>query len=214
MYTLSFVSQKGGVGKTTVAAATALRSAELGYKTLVASTDIAHSLADSFDIPLDDKPKEIAPNLWAQEISVVADIHNYWDVLQSFVSGIISVGGVDRIVAETADRFQAELQGKGIRLDMDLKAEGTSLEMHPGEIQQVLQNLVHNAIQAQPGGGRIRIASRELEGGVMIQVADEVTGATTPSANGRYGFDFDRAKARATRIYQTTREILRSADPH
>ncbi len=43
---------KGGVGKTTVAAATALRSAELGYRTLVASTDIAHSLADSFDIPL------------------------------------------------------------------------------------------------------------------------------------------------------------------
>ncbi|VAW32541.1 Arsenical pump-driving ATPase TEMP, partial [hydrothermal vent metagenome] len=41
---------KGGVGKTTVAAATAVRSAELGYKTLVASTDIAHSLADSFDV--------------------------------------------------------------------------------------------------------------------------------------------------------------------
>ena len=55
---------KGGVGKTTTAAATALRSAELGFKTLVASTDIAHSLADSFDLPLGSKPTRIGDNLW------------------------------------------------------------------------------------------------------------------------------------------------------
>jgi arsenite/tail-anchored protein-transporting ATPase len=92
---------KGGVGKTTVAAATALRCAELGFKTLVASTDIAHSLADSLDIPLGDKPVEVADNLWAQEISVVADIHNYWDTLQNFVSGLIALrGGVNQIVAD------------------------------------------------------------------------------------------------------------------
>jgi arsenite-transporting ATPase len=92
---------KGGVGKTTVAAATALRSAELGFKTLVASTDIAHSLADSLDIPLGDKPVQVTENMWAQEISAVADIYNYWDTLQSFVSGLITVrGGVDRIVAD------------------------------------------------------------------------------------------------------------------
>lgn len=96
---------KGGVGKTTIAAATALRSAELGFKTLVASTDIAHSLADSLDMPLGDKPLEVADNLWAQEISVVADIHNYWEVLQNFVSGVISVGGVDRIVADELSAF-------------------------------------------------------------------------------------------------------------
>ncbi|MFN2188708.1 MAG: ArsA family ATPase [Candidatus Promineifilaceae bacterium] len=92
---------KGGVGKTTVAAATALRSAELGYKTLVASTDIAHSLADSFDIPLGDIPVQLTENLWAQEISVVADIYNYWDTLQNFVSGVLrGGGGVSRIVAD------------------------------------------------------------------------------------------------------------------
>lgn len=96
---------KGGVGKTTVAAATALRSAELGYRTLVASTDIAHSLADSLDVVLEDKPKQVADNLWAQEISVVADIHNYWETLQSFVSGIIKVGGVNRIVADELSAF-------------------------------------------------------------------------------------------------------------
>ena len=91
---------KGGVGKTTVAAATALRSAQLGYKTLVASTDIAHSLADSLDVPLGAQPVEVTDNLWAQEISVVADIHNYWDTLQGFVSGMISGNGLSNVVAD------------------------------------------------------------------------------------------------------------------
>lgn len=92
---------KGGVGKTTTAAATALRSAELGYKTLVASTDIAHSLADSFDIPLGAKPTRISDNLWGQEISVVADIFNYWDTVQSFVSGLmVNSTGINRVVAD------------------------------------------------------------------------------------------------------------------
>ncbi|MCA9972502.1 MAG: ArsA family ATPase [Anaerolineales bacterium] len=91
---------KGGVGKTTVAAATAVRSAELGYKTLVASTDIAHSLADSFDVPLAAAPVEIAPNLWAQEISVVADIHNHWGTLQNFVSGLIVGQGINNVIAD------------------------------------------------------------------------------------------------------------------
>lgn len=96
---------KGGVGKTTVAAATALRSAELGYKTLVASTDIAHSLADSLDTPLGDKPIEVAANLWAQEISVVADIYNYWDTLQEFASGLIVGKGLSRVVADELSAF-------------------------------------------------------------------------------------------------------------
>lgn len=91
---------KGGVGKTTVAAATAVRCAELGYKTLVASTDIAHSLADSFDMPLSDKPIEIAPNLWAQEISVVADVQNYWGTLQNFVSSVIVGQGINNVIAD------------------------------------------------------------------------------------------------------------------
>jgi arsenite-transporting ATPase len=96
---------KGGVGKTTVAAATALRSARLGYKTLVASTDIAHSLADSFDIPLSAVPTQIAENLWAQEISVVADIHNYWGTIQSFVSNMITGPGISNVVADELSAF-------------------------------------------------------------------------------------------------------------
>jgi arsenite-transporting ATPase len=96
---------KGGVGKTTVAAATALRSAQLGHKTLVASTDIAHSLADSLDIPLSAVPVQIADNLWAQEISVVADIHNYWSTIQSFVSKTISGPGISNVVADELSAF-------------------------------------------------------------------------------------------------------------
>jgi arsenite-transporting ATPase len=96
---------KGGVGKTTVAAATAIRSAELGFKTLVASTDIAHSLADSLDTELGSKPVEVAPNLWAQEISVVADIYNYWDVLQDFVSKNVHAKGISRVVADELSAF-------------------------------------------------------------------------------------------------------------
>ncbi len=97
---------KGGVGKTTVAAATALRCAELGYKTLVASTDIAHSLADSLDMPLESVPIQVAPNLWAQEISVVADIHNHWGTLQNFVAGAISNSGkINNVVADELSAF-------------------------------------------------------------------------------------------------------------
>ncbi|WP_374688676.1 ArsA family ATPase [Promineifilum sp.] len=96
---------KGGVGKTTVAAATALRSAQLGYKTLVASTDIAHSLADSFDIPLGATPMQIADNLWGQEISVVADIHNYWGTLQTLVSKAMTGPGISNVVADELSAF-------------------------------------------------------------------------------------------------------------
>ena len=97
---------KGGVGKTTTAAATAARSAQLGHKTLVASTDIAHSLADSLDTPLDAKPVEIAENLWAQEISAVADIYNYWGTLQEFVAGMIKDGSsINKVVADELSAF-------------------------------------------------------------------------------------------------------------
>jgi arsenite/tail-anchored protein-transporting ATPase len=98
---------KGGVGKTTVAAATAVRSAQLGYKTLVASTDIAHSLADSLDVELGPSPVQVSDNLWAQEISVVADIHSHWGTLQNFVSGLIvsGSGSVNNVIADELSAF-------------------------------------------------------------------------------------------------------------
>jgi len=62
---------KGGVGKTTIAAATATRTAELGHKTLVISTDAAHSLGDSLGLQLGNSPTKISDNLWAQEVNVL-----------------------------------------------------------------------------------------------------------------------------------------------
>lgn len=91
---------KGGVGKTSVAAATALLAAERGYRTIVLSTDAAHSLADSFDRPLGPEPTEIAPNLWGQESEVYHNIEAYWGTIQSYVSSVLQWRGLDTVVAE------------------------------------------------------------------------------------------------------------------
>src|SRR5438477_6890744 len=91
---------KGGVGKTTVAAATAVRAAGAGQRTLIMSTDPAHSLADSFDIPLSPHAEEIAPNLWAEQIDAQERLEANWRDIQEFVSTFLSWAGVDAIEAE------------------------------------------------------------------------------------------------------------------
>ncbi len=91
---------KGGVGKTTVAAASALRSADLGHRTLVVSTDIAHSLADSLDVPLRGEPTEIAPNLFAQEINVLDEIREHWGKMQGYVGSMLRKQGMNKAIAE------------------------------------------------------------------------------------------------------------------
>lgn len=91
---------KGGVGKTTVAAATALRSAQLGHRTLVVSTDIAHSLADSLDRPLQSEPVEVAPNLYAQEINVLDEVRNHWGKLQAYMGNMLRKQGMSKAIAE------------------------------------------------------------------------------------------------------------------
>ncbi|MEZ4634698.1 MAG: ArsA family ATPase [Caldilineaceae bacterium] len=90
---------KGG-GKTTVAAATALRSAQLGQRTLVVSTDIAHSLADSLDRPLQSEPVEVAPNLYAQEINVLDEVRNHWGKLQAYMGNMLRKQGMSKAIAE------------------------------------------------------------------------------------------------------------------
>lgn len=91
---------KGGVGKTSVSAATALRLSRLGKRTLVMSTDAAHSLADSFDMQLSHEPVEVAPNLWAQEISVLHEVDRFWVTLQQYMNALLSWRGMDDVVAE------------------------------------------------------------------------------------------------------------------
>ena len=91
---------KGGVGKTSVAAATAVLCAQRGLRTLVVSTDIAHSLADALDTPVGPTPREIAPNLWAHEPDVFFNISRYWRTIQSYFSSLFSWGGLDEMMAE------------------------------------------------------------------------------------------------------------------
>ncbi len=91
---------KGGVGKTSVAAATAVLCARRGVRTLVMSTDIAHSLADALDTPVGPTPREIAPNLWAHEPDVFFNISRYWRTIQSYFSSLFSWGGLDEVMAE------------------------------------------------------------------------------------------------------------------
>jgi len=91
---------KGGVGKTTTAAASAVRCAALGYRTLVVSTDIAHSLADSLDTPLTGEPLEIAPNLFAQEINVVEEVRKHWGEMQVYVGNLLRKQGMSKAIAE------------------------------------------------------------------------------------------------------------------
>ncbi|TCD47496.1 ArsA family ATPase [Chlorobium sp. N1] len=91
---------KGGVGKTSVAAATALRAADMGYKTLIMSTDPAHSLGDSLDVKLGPSPVKVAENLWGQEVSVFGDLNLNWDVVREHFAQLMESRGIEGVYAE------------------------------------------------------------------------------------------------------------------
>ncbi|MGH2979355.1 MAG: ArsA family ATPase [Solirubrobacterales bacterium] len=91
---------KGGVGKTSVAAATALAIARSGLRTIVMSTDPAHSLSDSLETALGPQPAPVAENLWAQEVQAEAEMERHWQAVQRWLGGLLSDRGVDRILAE------------------------------------------------------------------------------------------------------------------
>ena len=92
---------KGGVGKTSVAAASAVRCAALGYRTVVVSTDLAHSLADSLDVALGPDPSLVAPNLWAQETDIYNNLQTHWGDVQHWLNAVLRWSGeVDSLVAD------------------------------------------------------------------------------------------------------------------
>ena len=91
---------KGGVGKTTVAAATAVRSATAGRRTLVMSTDPAHSLGDCFEVEIGSHPTEIAENLWAQQIDSQDRLEDNWREIQDYLTQVMNWAGVETIQAE------------------------------------------------------------------------------------------------------------------
>lgn len=93
-------SGKGGVGKTSLAAATAVRAAGLGKRTLVVSTDSAHSLADALAVSVGGEPTPVLPRLDALEIDVNRELSSHWGVIQEWLTRFMAFQGVDEAVAE------------------------------------------------------------------------------------------------------------------
>jgi arsenite-transporting ATPase len=91
---------KGGVGKTSVAAATGLRCAEVGHKTLVLSTDPAHSLADSFDLELGHDPQKVNDNLWGAELDALMELEGNWGAVKRYITEVLQARGLDGVQAE------------------------------------------------------------------------------------------------------------------
>jgi arsenite-transporting ATPase len=91
---------KGGVGKTTIAAATAVRAARAGRRTLVMSTDPAHSLADSFEVRIGSNATPIAHNLWAQQIDAQDRLEDNWREIQDYFIQVMNWAGTETIQAE------------------------------------------------------------------------------------------------------------------
>jgi arsenite/tail-anchored protein-transporting ATPase len=91
---------KGGVGKTTIASATALGIARSGRKTLVMSTDPAHSLADSFGVELGPDPTEVTDNLWAEQIDSQQRLEENWREIQEHAIAVLDWAGLNEVEAE------------------------------------------------------------------------------------------------------------------
>jgi arsenite/tail-anchored protein-transporting ATPase len=91
---------KGGVGKTSVAAATARRCAAAGQSVIVLSTDPAHSLADVLELPVGAEPTPVADGLWAQQVSAQDELERNWSAVQGWLGELLVERGVDRISAE------------------------------------------------------------------------------------------------------------------
>jgi arsenite-transporting ATPase len=91
---------KGGVGKTSVAAATARRCAATGLRTIVLSTDPAHSLSDSLEAELGSAPTPVADNLWGQEVQAQEEMERHWDAVSGWLGELLAERGVDPISAD------------------------------------------------------------------------------------------------------------------
>ncbi|OEF97458.1 ArsA family ATPase [Desulfuribacillus alkaliarsenatis] len=96
---------KGGVGKTSIAAATAVKSAREGKRTLIISADAAHSLGDSFDQKLSPEPMQLEDNLWAQEIDTNHELEQGWGMVQKYITTLFTANAVNDITTEELTIF-------------------------------------------------------------------------------------------------------------
>ena len=101
-----FFAGKGGVGKTSIAAATGIKSAETGKRTVIMSLDVAHSLSDIFDLNtrlLDQnrgKPIEVSKNLSIQELDIQEEIEQNWGTIYKYIATLLNTTGLDEVLAE------------------------------------------------------------------------------------------------------------------
>ncbi len=99
-------SGKGGVGKTTVAAATGVQCAKRGLKTIIISIDIAHSLSDSFELDLDlhdhnkGEARQVGENLWIQEVDIQEELDRHWGDVSQYLAALLGSGGMTEVLAE------------------------------------------------------------------------------------------------------------------
>lgn len=91
---------KGGVGKTTIAAATGIKASRQGLKTLIISTDPAHSLSDALEYDLGPEPMEVAANLFAQELDVYYSMQKYWQNIRELMLTVFRWQGIEKVLAE------------------------------------------------------------------------------------------------------------------
>lgn len=91
---------KGGVGKTSIAAATAVKMAEQGKRTLILSTDAAHSLADSLAVPIGPDPVQISDNLWGQEVNAIRETERNWGTVQVWLTKLLDKAQLKDVTTE------------------------------------------------------------------------------------------------------------------
>jgi arsenite-transporting ATPase len=103
---LLLFSGKGGVGKSSLAAATGVSLSQRGYRTLVMSVDPAHSIADAFDLPIDlfqgktFDPLQMGDNLTVHEVNIQSEIKRYWKEISTYVISILRTTGISEVEAE------------------------------------------------------------------------------------------------------------------
>lgn len=91
---------KGGVGKTSVSAATAMRCARMGHRTILMSVDTAHSIADSFDVDLGPEPMNVEPNLDLFELNIIHEMKTHWSSIREYFNAFMMSQGLDGISAD------------------------------------------------------------------------------------------------------------------
>lgn len=91
---------KGGVGKTSIAAATAVKMAKQDKRTLILSTDAAHSLADSLAVPIGPDPVQISDNLWGQEVNAIRETERNWGTVQGWITKLLDKAQLKDVTTE------------------------------------------------------------------------------------------------------------------